>query len=107
MAGKVTSEQILEAIKGYGTATNDRLSAIEAHLEKLNGTVRQNCTEIALLKQHGAEHDEQADKREEHIEELDTAVRAVQIDNARAVKTSAVIAAVITAIGGVIVGLLR
>lgn len=44
---RVTNAELLAAI----TSNNERLGNIETHLKELNGTVKANCVDIAVLKE--------------------------------------------------------
>ena len=92
MAGSITTKQVYEAVIDLGKKFEGLKTCVEAH-----------STAIALLQQRDANHRGQEDKRDRRIESLDDAVRAIQVDNARATRNSAVIAALIAIIPTLIV----
>ncbi len=99
----ITTQQVYEAVM-----------EIKGQLVTLGRTVQQNCTDIALLQQHDTnqhtledKRDKRDDKRDLAITSLDAAVQAIALENARAVRTGAIVASVITVVGMIAVALLR
>ncbi len=99
----ITTQQVYEAV-----------IEIKGQLTTLGRTVQQNCTDIALLQQRDSnqhmiedKRDKRDDKRDSAITSLDAAVQAIALENARAVRTGAIIASIITVVGMIAVALLK
>lgn len=85
----------------------DEVIKVQVKLDSMGKIVQQNCVDIALLQQRDVNHGAQEDKRDKRIESLDDAVNAIQLDNARAIRTSAIIGALIAAIAGIVVAIIK
>lgn len=76
----------------------DAVIEMRGTLNNLCVTVQKNCTDIALLQQRGANHSVEEVKRDQQYENLDEAVQAMRLSQAKSAAIGAVVAALIVAI---------